>query len=129
MIHVKAVVKGEPDTLPFTMVFQYTDVSDELVFYNSVKIIREKIAKNLKINTNESLVLYCAYVVNAVRSHQSVSKIESNGSKILSDKKVMIGVPETLSKITFEATIDNFSKKQISFDNPILITAPRINLH
>jgi urease subunit gamma len=129
MIHVKAVVKGEPDTLPFTMVFQYTDVSDELVFYNSVKIIREKLAKNLKINTNESLVLYCAYVVSAVRSHQSVSKIESNGSKILSDKKVMIGVPETLSKITFEATIDNFSKKQISFDNPILITAPRINLH
>ena len=129
MIHVKAVVKGEPDTLPFTMVFQYTDVSDELVFYNSVKIIREKLAKNLKINTNESLVLYCAYVVNAVRSHQSVSKIESNGSKILSDKKVMIGVPETLSKITFEATIDNFSKKQISFDKPILITSPRINLY
>jgi urease subunit gamma len=129
MIHVKAVVKGEPDTLPFTMVFQYTDVSDELVFYNSVKIIREKLAKNLKINTNESLVIYCAYVVSAVRAHESVSKIESDGSKILSDKEVMIGVPETLSKITFEATIDNFSKKQISFDNPILITSPRINLY
>jgi urease subunit gamma len=129
MIHVKAVVKGEPDTLPFTMLFQYPDISDELVFYNSVKMIREKLAKNLKINTNESLVFYCAYVVSAVRAHESVSKIESNGSKILSDKKVMIGVPETLSKITFEATIDNFSKKQISFDNPILITAPRINLH
>jgi urease gamma subunit len=129
MIHVKAVVKGEPDTLPFTMLFQYPDISDELVFYNSVKMIREKLAKNLKINTNESLVFYCAYVVSAVRAHESVSKIESNGSKILSDKKVMIGVPETLSKITFEATIDNFSKKQISFDKPILITAPRINLH
>ena len=129
MIHVKAVVKGEPDTLPFTMLFQYPDISDELVFYNSVKMVREKLAKNLKINTNESLVIYCAYVVSAVRAHESVSKIQSNGSKILSDKKVMIGVPETLSKITFEATIDNFSKKQISFHNPIQITTPRINLH
>jgi urease gamma subunit len=129
MIHVKAVVKGEPDTLPFTMVFQYTDISDELVFYNSVKMVREKLAKNLKINTNESLVLFVAYVVSAVRAHESTNEIESNGSKILSDKKVLIGVPETLSKITFEATIDNFSKMQISFDNPVLITAPRINLH
>jgi urease gamma subunit len=112
MIHVKAVVKGEPGILPFTMVFQNADISDELVFYNSVKMVREKLAKNLKINTNESLVFYFAYVVSAVRAHESVSKIESNGSKIISDKKVMIGVPETLSKITFEATIDNFSKKQ-----------------
>lgn len=123
MIHVKAVVKGEPGILPFTMVFQNPDISDELVFYNSVKMVREKLAKNLKINTNESLVFYFAYVVSAVRAHESVSKIKSNGSKIISDKKVMIGVPETLSKITFEATIDNFSKKQISFLNPIQITA------
>ena len=119
MIHIKAVIRGEPDTLPFTVVFQYVDKSDEQIFCRSVEMIKEKLAKNLKINTNESLVIYCAYVVSAIRSHQSVNSIENNGPKILSDKRVMIGVPETLRRITFEAMIDNFPKKWIVFDEPI----------
>lgn len=119
MIDAKAMIKGEPDTPPFIMVFQYADKSDEQIFYTSVEMIKEKLVKNLKINTNESLVLYCAYVVDAIRAHNPVKSIEKNVSKILSDKRVMIGVPETLGKITFEATIDKFPKKQITFDNPI----------
>jgi urease gamma subunit len=122
MIHIKAVIRGEPDTLPFTVVFQYVDKSDEQIFCRSVEMIKEKLAKNLKINTNESLVIYCAYVVSAIRSHQSVNSIENNGPKILSDKRVMIGVPETLRRITFEAMIDNFPKKWIVFDEPIPLT-------
>ncbi|MGB8024931.1 MAG: urease subunit gamma [Nitrososphaeraceae archaeon] len=122
MIHVKAVIKGEPDTLPFTVVFQYADKSDEQIFCSSVEMIKEKLAKNLKINTNESLVIYCAYVVSAIRSHESVKSIENNGPKILSDKRVMIGVPETLRRITFEAMIDNFPKKWIILDEPIPLT-------
>jgi urease gamma subunit len=122
MIHVKAVIKGEPDTLPFTVVFQYVDKSDEQIFFNSVEMIKEKLAKNLKINTNESLVIYCAYVVSAIRSQESVNSIENNGPKILSGKSVMIGVPETLRRITFEAMIDNFPKKWIMFDEPIPLT-------
>jgi urease gamma subunit len=122
MIHAKAVITGEPDTPPFIMVFQYADKSDEQIFYTSVGMIKEKLVKNLKINTNESLVLYCAYIVDAIRAHKPVNSIEQNVSKILSDKRVMIGVPETLGKITFEATIDKFPKKQITFDKPIPLT-------
>jgi urease gamma subunit len=122
MIHAKAVIKGEPDTPPFIMVFQYADKSDEQIFYTSVEMIKAKLAKNLKINTNESLVLYCAYVVDAIRARKSVNNIEKNVSKILSDKRVMIGVPETLGKITFEAKIDKYPKKQITFDKPIPLT-------
>ena len=122
MIHAKAVIKGEPDTPPFIMVFQYADKSDEQIFYTSVEMIKAKLAKNLKINTNESLVLYCAYVVDAIRARKSVNNIEKNVSKILSDKRVMIGVPETLGKITFEAKIDKYPKKQITFDEPIPLT-------
>jgi urease subunit gamma len=122
MIHAKAVIKGEPDTAPFIMVFQYADKSDEQIFYTSVEMIKAKLAKNLKINTNESLVLYCAYVVDAIRARKSVNNIEKNVSKILSDKRVMIGVPETLGKITFEAKIDKYPKKQITFDKPIPLT-------
>jgi urease subunit gamma len=82
--------------------------------------IKEKLAQNLKINTNESLLLYCAYVVSELRAHKSIDSIEKNASRILSTDKVMIGVPETLRKITFEAIVDNMPKKQIiTFDEPM----------
>lgn len=119
MIYAKAVIQGEPDTPPFTVVFHYYDKSDEQILYTSVEMIKKKLAKNLRINTNESLVLYCAYVVDTIRAHKSVNTIEKKVSKILSDKRVMIGVPETLRKITFEAIIDKFPKKQITFNEPI----------
>jgi hypothetical protein len=60
MINIKVTVKGEPDTAPFTHTFFYADKSDEQLFYNLAKMIKEKLDKNLKINISESLVIYCA---------------------------------------------------------------------
>jgi urease gamma subunit len=119
MIIIKAKIKGEPDTPPFIRVFEYKDNSDDLIFYNTVEMIKGKLAQNLKINTNESLIIYCAYVVSELRAHKSINSIEKNASKILSADKVMIGVPETLRKITFEVTVDKIPKKQITFDEPM----------
>jgi urease gamma subunit len=119
MINVKAKIEGEPDVAPFIRVFEYRDKSDDLIFYSMVERIKEKLAKNLKINTNESLLFYCAYVVSELRAHKSIDSIEKNASRILSTDKVMIGVPETLRKVTFEAIVDNMPKKQITFDEPM----------
>ena len=119
MINIKAQVKGEPDAPPLIRVFEYKDKSDDLIFYSTVEIIKQKIARNLKINANESLIMYCAYVVSELRAHKSINSIEKNASKILSTDKVMIGVPETLRKIRFEAMIDNMPKKQITLDEPM----------
>jgi len=121
MIHLKIEVKGEPDVPPFTRIFEYGDKTDEQIFFNSVDIVKEKLARNLKINTNETLLVYCAYIVNELRSGKSKDIIEKNVSKILSTHNVMIGVPETLRKIAFEATIDDLPKKVIIFDEPIPI--------
>ena len=119
MINVKAKIEGEPDVGPFIRVFEYRDKSDDLIFYSMVERIKEKLARNLKINTNESLLFYCAYVVSELRAHKSIDSIEKNASRILSTDKVMIGVPETLRKVTFEAIVDNMPKKQITFDEPM----------
>ena len=119
MINIKAQVKGEPDAPPLIRVFEYKDKSDDLIFYSTVEIIKQKIARNLKINANESLIMYCAYVVSELRAHKSINSIEKNASKILSTDKVMIGVPETLRKIRLEAMIDNMPKKQITLDEPM----------
>ena len=121
MINIKAEIKGEPDAPPFIRIFEYKDKSDDLIFYSTVEIIKQKLARNLKINTNESLIMYCAYVVSELRAHKSIDTIEENALKILSTDKVMIGVPETLRKITFEAIVDNMPKKQIILDEPMPI--------
>jgi urease gamma subunit len=119
MIHIKATVKGEPDTAPFTQTFLYADKSDEQVFYKSWEMIKEKLDKKLRINVNESLIIYCAYVVSEVRAHKPVRAIEKNAQKILLASNVMIGVPETLTKITFEAKIDKLPKTWITLKEPI----------
>lgn len=119
MIHIKATVKGEPDTAPFTQTFLYADKSDERVFYKSWEMIKEKLDKKLRINVNESLIIYCAYIVSEVRAHKPVRAIEKNAQKILPASNVMIGVPETLTKITFEAKIDKLPKTWITLKEPI----------
>jgi urease subunit gamma len=119
MINVRAVVRGEQDTLPFTMDFQYPTSSDERIFYQSVQIIKEKSKRNLKLNVNESLVLFCAYIVGCLREYRSKQTIEDGGSKILSTDEVMIGVPETLRRITFDALIDNLARMEIILHQPI----------
>src|SRR5215213_2322603 len=110
MIYVKVKVKGEPDTAPVRHIFFYADESDEELFYNSVNMISEKLDKNLKININESLVIYCAYV------------IDRNARKILPPDKVMIGVPESLRKIVFEVKIDKLPKRRVILKEPITIS-------
>ena len=121
MIHLKVEVKGEPDVPPFTRIFEHGDKTDEQIFFNSVDIVKEKLARNLKINTNEALLVYCAHIVNELRAGKSKNIVEKNASKILSTHNVMIGVPETLRKITFEATIDDLPKEVIIFEEPIPI--------
>jgi urease gamma subunit len=119
MILIKAKVKGESDVPPFTRVFEYRDKFDEQIFFDSLEIIKDKLARNLKINTNESLALYCGYVVDQLRARISIESIEKNAVKILLPDKVMIGVPETLRRISLEVILDNFPKKKLSFHEPI----------
>jgi len=119
MILVRAKVKGEPDVSPFTRIFEYQDKSDEQIFYESIGIIKEKLTKRLKINTNESLMLYCSYVVDQIRDGKSIDTIEKNAPTILSPDMVMIGVPETLRTITFEVHLDDHPKRHITFNVPI----------
>jgi urease subunit gamma len=112
MIYVKAVIKGEDDTLPFIRLFEYPDKSDELIFFNSIKMIKEKLSKNLKININECLMIYCAYIIEELYTNKSINSIEENAAKVLSVNQVMIGVPESLRKITFEVKLDNDNNLQ-----------------
>jgi urease gamma subunit len=118
MIVIKAEVKGEPDIPPFNRVFEYHDESDEEILFGSVKIIKEKLSKKLRLNTNETLALYCGYVVDQLRAHKSTDTIEKNAQIIFSEN-VMIGVAETLRTIALDVILDNSPKKKITLHEPI----------
>ncbi|MDQ3873538.1 MAG: urease subunit gamma [Thermoproteota archaeon] len=119
MIYVKVTVKGEPDTAPFRHGFFYADKSDEELFYNSANVVKEKLDKNLKININEALVFYCAYVIGKLRDDEAINVIQRSAQNILAPEKVMIGVPESLRKIVFEVKIDKLPKRRVILKEPI----------
>jgi urease gamma subunit len=128
-LYVKVVVKGEPDTFPFTRIFAYSDRTDERIFFNAVEIIKEKLDRCLKINANEALVVYVAYVVDQLRAKKSISLIKENASKIMSADQVMIGVPETLAEITFEVVLDHLAKAKFSIEGLIVVSSIINNHH
>ncbi len=128
-MYVKVVVKGEPDTFPFTRIFAYSDRTDERIFFNAIEIIKEKLDRHLKINANEALMVYVAYVVDQLRAKKSISLIKENGSKIMSADQVMIGVSETLAEITFEVVLDRLAKSKFSMERPIVVASSLENHH
>jgi urease subunit gamma len=118
LIRIKTTVKGESDTQPFTKVFEYKD-EDEPIFLNLIATIKDKLSKNLKLNTQEALLAYTAYLVSEIRADRSELGIIKNASKVLTRDNVLIGVPETLREIKFDVTIDNMPHKIIQILEPI----------
>ncbi len=130
MIHINALVKGEQDIPPITKQFQYDNYS-EGIFFAGVEMIKNRLANNLRINLNETLLFYCAYIVSELRSGKTVSTIQKNVHRILSPDKVMVGVPESIQRIVFDVNIDNKLKETVKFEEPIQISdyilAPKID--
>ena len=125
---VVITVEGEDDIKPFTKVFDY-EKSNEFIFFNSIDIIKNKISKNLKLNINETLALFSAFVVFSLNNNDSDKSIQENSSQLLSPNQVLIGVPELLRKLTFSVTTDNVTNKIIVIDSPIPTEASIYNLH
>ena len=121
MIKIKAIIKGEEDTPPFSKLFEY-DTNSEKIFFNGLKIIQTRLAQNLRININETLMLFCGLITQQLREGKSNSEIVDSLSKLLIPEKVLIGVPESIRKISFEVSIDDKTPRIISIVEPISIT-------
>jgi len=118
MIHVKATINGEPDIPPITKIFQY-DSDSENVFLSSTELVKQRLSKNLRVNLNETILVYCAYIISELRDKKSIESIKENARKILSQDKVMIGVPESIRKLRFEVSLDDKPTVTITLDEPI----------
>jgi urease gamma subunit len=122
MIDIKVMVRGEIDTPPFIRVFQFPDKEEESIFFNVIVSIKKKIEMDLRINANESLAIFCAYVIEQMREYKSQDQIENAAQGILTSDQVMIGVPETLREMSFDVIVDDFPKQRIKFNEPMKIS-------
>ncbi len=120
MIKIIAIIKGEEDIPPLSKLFEY-DTSSEKIFFNGLKIIQSRLSQNLRININETLMLFCGLITQQLRAGKSNSEIADSLSRMLTPDKVMIGVPESIRMVSFKINIDDMPPKIISLVKPISI--------
>ncbi|MFB3152704.1 MAG: urease subunit gamma [Nitrosopumilaceae archaeon] len=121
MIHIKALVKGEADMAPFTNIFDY-DSDSEKIFFSGVEMIKHRLSQNLRININETMMVYAGLVAIQIRLGKSIPEIKEMVESFLSPEKVMVGVPESMRKVVFEVKIDEKPKQIITLTEPIPTT-------
>ena len=116
-------VQGEPDTAPFTRIYQFYNKMDYIILSNSIKTINNKLSRKMKININETLYIYLNYIIKQLRSHKRRNEIIKNASKLLTPDQVMIGVPESLRKINFNIKLESTQRLRITIKEPISTTS------
>ncbi|MEK0366765.1 MAG: urease subunit gamma [Nitrosopumilus sp.] len=117
---IEVLVQGDPDIKPITKIFHY-EKSDELIFYESTQLIKKHLLNNMRLNINEALGLFVAYVITSLNEHKTISEIQKHIPDMLLPHQVMIGVPESLRKLTFTITTDEIKNEPMSIVTPIRI--------
>jgi urease gamma subunit len=84
-----------------------------------IKSISDKLSKEMRINLNEALYIYLNYFMKSLRLHRKVNEIITNASTLLTPDQVMIGVPESLRKISFSILKPNSQRLNITIKEPI----------
>lgn len=121
MMLVNVAIRGEPDTKPYTATFHYSE-SDEIIFSESVKMVKDRLGKGLKININETIALFVGYVVTELRNGRTPNDIKNDIPNLLSNDSVLIGVPESLREIMFTVILENSINAKISITSPIPVS-------
>ncbi len=117
---IEVLVQGDPDIQPFTKIFHYKK-TDEDIFVESAQLINKHLLNKTRLNVNETLELFVTCIVASLNEHKKLSEIEKNIPELLLPNQVMIGVPETLRKLTFTITTNHINSESISVSAPITI--------
>ena len=116
---VTVTLQGEPDTVPFTRIFRFYNKADYIILSKLIKSINDKLSKDMRINLNETLYIYLNYIIKELRLHRNTNEMITNASTLLTPDQVMIGVPESLRKISFNVLMPNSQRLKIIIKEPI----------
>lgn len=117
---IEVMVEGDPDIKPHTKIFHYKK-SDKLIFLESTKLIKNRLEKRMKLNVNEALWLFVAYIITSLTEKKPINLITKNLCELLLPNQVMIGVPESLRKLTFKISLNDKQSELIFVSKPIPI--------
>ena len=117
---IEVSIQGDPDIKSITKIFYY-EKSDELIFFESTQLTKNRLLNNMRLNINEALGLFVAYVITSLNEHKTIKEIQKQIPKLLLPHQVMIGVPEGLRKLTFTITTEDNSNEIMSITTPIHI--------
>jgi len=117
---IEVWIQGDPDIKPYTKIFHY-EKSDESIFFESTQLIKNHLSNNMRLNINETLGLFVAYIITSVNEHKTISEIQKHIPDMLLPHQVMIGVPESLRKLTFTITTKDIDGERMSITTPIRI--------
>ncbi len=117
---IEILIQGDPDITPYTETFDYKK-SDESIFFESIQLIKNRLSNNMQLNINETLKLFVAYVITSINERKTLPEIQKHMPRLLSPNQVMIGVPESMRKLTFTITTNDARTEQMSIATPIHI--------
>ncbi len=117
---IEVLIQGEPDIKPYTETFHY-EKSDELIFSESTQLIKNRLSNNMQLNINETLKLFVAHIITSLNEHKTLTEIQKHIPNLLLSNQVMIGVPESMRKLTFTITTNDANHEQMSIVTPIPI--------
>jgi urease gamma subunit len=117
---IEVLIQGDPDIKPHTETFHY-EKSDESIFSESTQLIKNRLSNNMQLNINETLKLFVAHIITSLNEHKTLTEIQKHMPNLLLSNQVMIGVPESMRKLTFTITTNDASREQMSIATPIPI--------
>jgi urease gamma subunit len=127
LIRLNVKVAGGKEASPLYCSFEYLDESYNTIFLPSIGGIQERLAKGLRINIFECLSIYCYFVVSELRERNNIRCIQEEAKRLLSQQRVLIGVPESARNIVIHAKLNDEEEHTIRLEESIRIPSYFLN--
>ena len=83
-MNIKILVQGDPDLMPLVKTFDYKR-DEEFIFFESLESIKKRISNNMRLNYNEVLAFFVAYIATSLNENKSLEEIKVHFPELLSE--------------------------------------------
>lgn len=92
--------------------------TEKLMLHLAGELAAKRLKRGVKLNYPESIAYISAEIMEKARDGKTVATLMSYGTKLLSRKQVMEGVPEMIHDVQIEVTFPD-GTKLVTIHNPI----------
>ena len=92
--------------------------TEKLMLHLAGELAAKRLKRGVKLNYPESIAYISAEIMEKARDGKTVAALMDYGTKLLSRKQVMEGVPEMIHDVQIEVTFPD-GTKLVTIHNPI----------